>query len=114
MTYQYAPGLTYDLAQYSKETRFPGHHLTLVPEEPAPDSGTSHGAIVGRPVYSDTAGKLFIPVEETRGYWPVPWLRANCSCGWRAPRNKRFTIEFNAIAYWHKHLDRVGAKTAEG
>lgn len=36
----------------------------------------------------------------------MPWLRAACSCGWRAEDFSRFTIEENAHWVWLKHVNK--------
>lgn len=51
---------------------------------------------------------LHLHVEEGSGSYgtirgedvEMPWLRAACSCGWRAGEDERFTIEENAHHLW--------------
>lgn len=51
---------------------------------------------------------FFVSVEEPSGGIALirgdevvsPWLRATCSCGWRAENADRFTIEENAHHLW--------------
>lgn len=37
-----------------------------------------------------------------------PWLRAACSCGWKAQDEERFTIEENAYWKWLQHVNERG------
>jgi hypothetical protein len=44
-----------------------------------------------------------------------PWLRAACSCGWRAANGRRYTLEENAHWLWHLHVagdNSAGDRTA--
>lgn len=38
------------------------------------------------------------------------WIRAQCSCGWRAKETKLFTLEENAHWHWVQHVRKAAKK----
>lgn len=100
--YEHPLGLGIRLAVLAMEHSTGGHQLTLVPEEPAP--GTEGERTWGVRIVE---GRI---VDE-RGSWASPFVRAVCSCGWRAGDDDRFTIEENAVHHWRTtHIAEVPAR----
>lgn len=54
-------------------------------------------------------GVALIRGDEVR----QPWLRATCSCGWKATDDERFTIVENAHHLWLQHVE-YGARSGVG
>jgi hypothetical protein len=102
------------------------HHLAdavLDPSIELPRSPVHHGVMYLR-WFGHTADQVpghayHLHIEESsgafmtaggEGEFEMPWLRAACSCGWRA--EKRYTIDDNARWNWlTRHIDPM---TIEG
>ena len=63
--------------------------------------GARRGTYVFMVRVEERSGSMALMDGETV---EMPWLRACCTCGWKARRKERMTVEENAHWQWLNHV----------